>query len=520
MNTLPSLPDLTPDDRVWRLAWFGDCAYPAQVRRYAQPSLKAVLSPLLEAADPESADRHYQRDAWVPVSMLPILAVGDLWQHGRQIASPDYHVETFKRLRITPSTTAFVKAGLALGGHFLLPLSWHPWHIQHTQSYCVSVDLEGGGRLLIPCMEIIRFYFGSTGNLIQRLFRSPFSSNALWAEKRFNMANKHLHLVLANRLSGVSAADIGRIAESKHAWRSAAGIYASCQKASVQRHPVYPYTGFPFEGITDLVASGTWLPFGDREQATFIVCRLRTCSYPFPFRSLSYEAADKKAWHDASAKGNKGEGGKYARERDKTQEVTDKDPGARKAQRKAQFTAQCRFPDLLRKQIWREKIEAMPKADIFLRRADGILEQVAYGEPDGSSSVGGMDTTQKVGEKEIELPRFVQEGLKIIRGKPEYADLQVTVVCALGRAHLVFRLPVVIDEYGEIDSNLLFTLSDGSVRQRRGCCLELDTESQQKYLLIAVRLGPARCRSVESRGSGKASGTGRCPGRGCVSRPR
>jgi len=75
MDTLPSLPDLTPDDRVWRLVWFGDCAYPAQVRRYAQPSLRAVFSPLLESLDPESADRHYQRDAWVPVSMLPILVV-------------------------------------------------------------------------------------------------------------------------------------------------------------------------------------------------------------------------------------------------------------------------------------------------------------------------------------------------------------------------------------------------------------------------------------------------------------
>lgn len=484
MDTPPSLPDLTPDDWVWRLIWFGECAYPAQVRRYAQPSLKVVLSPLLEAADPESADRHHQYDAWVPISALPILAVGDLWQHGRQITSPDYQVETFRRLRIAPSTTAFVKSGLAVDGHFLLPLSWHPWHIQHTHSYCVSVDLEDGRRLLIPCMELIRFYFGSTGNLIQRIFRSPLSPNALWADKRFNTADKHLHLVLASRLSGISAADIGRIAESKHAWRSAAGIYASCQKASVQRHPIYPYTGFPFEGITDLVASGAWLPFGDREQATFIVYRLRSCSHPFPFRSLSYEAADKKAWHDASTKGSKREGGKYARERAKTQEVTDKDPGARKAQRKAQFTARCHFPDLLRKQIWREKIEAMPKADIFLRRADGSLEQVAYGEPDGSSCVGGMGAVQRAEEKETELPRFVQEGLKMIRTKPEYADMQVKVVCPPGSAHLVFSLPVVIDEYGEIDSNLLFTSSDGSVRQRCACKVEGSNHQTVKLWLV------------------------------------
>jgi hypothetical protein len=50
MKFLPKLSNLTPDNRVWRLDWFGDCGYPAHIRRYSQPGIKVVLSPLL--ADP------------------------------------------------------------------------------------------------------------------------------------------------------------------------------------------------------------------------------------------------------------------------------------------------------------------------------------------------------------------------------------------------------------------------------------------------------------------------------------
>jgi hypothetical protein len=145
MDTLPKLSNLTPDDRVWRLDWFGECAYPGSVRRYAQPSIKVVLS--LVRSDPanhvalilpDSTDHQHPHEAWAPVSALPLLATGDLWQQGRQIASPDYQVETFKTLSINPESVCFVKAGLAIDEHFLLPLNHHPWHRPHTQSYCGS----------------------------------------------------------------------------------------------------------------------------------------------------------------------------------------------------------------------------------------------------------------------------------------------------------------------------------------------------------------------------------------------
>lgn len=499
-DSLPNFPSLTPDDRVWRLDWFGECAYPGTVRRYAQPSIKVVLSPLrCDPTDhaalllPDCTDFQHQHSAWAPISALPMLAIGDLWQAGRQIASPDYQVEVFKGLAISPESTAFVKAGLALEEHFLLPLSHHPWHRHHTQSYCVAIALGDQRRLLVPCVEIIRFYFGSSSNFLQRLFTAPLSQESFWTHKHFNPATRHLHLVLANRLSGLSAPDIGRIAESKFAWRAAAGIYASCQKATATGHPAYPYTGFPFEGTTNLVASGLWLPFGEQENATFLAYRLRSCSHPFPFLSLSYEASDRKARYGPAE--NSGAGSKtfsQSKPRGQKGDVAETDPGANRAQRVGVLTTQHRFPDLLRKQIWREKIEAMTHADVYLRHADGSLEQVAFGESDGHSTTSAIDAAQPAVEettsKDVSLPWFVQMGLKqIAANSASMSANQVTKIFApTGMTHPVFSLPVVIDQDGVIDATLLFIGVNGGTRQRRGCFVEIVGSIQQPNRLVIL----------------------------------
>lgn len=506
MDALPSLPKLTPDDRYWRVDWFGECAYPGGVRRYAQPSIRVALSPLrcdpndhAALLSPDCTDHHHQHEVWPPVAALPLLAIGDIWHEGRHVASPDYQVERFKGLRITPNTSTFVKAGLALDEHFLLPLGHHPWHRNHTQSYCVAVTLDAGRRLLVPCVELIRFYFGSSGNLLQRLFTAPLRAEKLWVSKRFNPENRHLHIVLANGLSGASAADIGRVAESGLAWRAAAGIYASCQKATAQRHPAYPYTGFPFEGTTDLEASGTWLPFGDHADATFLVYRLRSCSFPFPFHSLSYEASDRRAWRNK----NGSEGAVASRSARKKVEVagpaTDVDPGTKKAQHRGSFHDRRQFPDLARKQVWREKVETMPKADVFLRHADGSLEQVAFGEGDSCAATAGVDACEApvvsaLSDKDMQLPRFVSIALKTIAAAPDFpSGAKLLLVRPTGKQEEVFSLPVVVDEEGEIADRLLYFGPDGRTRQRRACFMEVQqgTTIQQCLLVVEGKLRSA-----------------------------
>jgi len=125
MRTFPSLTSLTPDERVWRLDWFGECAYPGSVRARTHPSIKVAISPLCCEPDdsdalllPGCTDHSNQREIWLPITALPLLKIGDLWQDGHLIASPGYRVETFRNVRIEPGNTSFIKAGLAIDGKF------------------------------------------------------------------------------------------------------------------------------------------------------------------------------------------------------------------------------------------------------------------------------------------------------------------------------------------------------------------------------------------------------------------
>ncbi len=489
-------PDLTPDDRVWRINWFGEVAYPGHIHRYTQPCLKVILSPLLcdhgdskSLMSPDCSNNRETHEAWTPISSLPLLSLGSLWQNGKEIDTPQYQVKRFERLLIKDETATLIKAGLSLDGNFLLPLNHHPWHKGATQSYCIMVVLPDSTRLIIPCLELIRFYFGSSGNLVQRLFTTPLVTNSLWAKKRYDEEKRHLHLVLADRMSGASASDIGRIAASKHAKRSAGSIFNSCQKASTQRECVHPYTGFPFEGKTDLLVNGIWLPFGDKEAATYVVYRLRSCSFPFPFQSLSYESSDKAIRPAKHSNRASGEGGFGKKRYNRPRKFVNSDPSKDKSQRRHRFKKEYRFPDLVRKNVWRDKIEALPAADIYRMKPDGSFEQVAYGESSYPTNTTGIDGTAHSDHDSGSLPKFVKTGLFLLDLSPSFvtAGSRKIILSIPGNFDPVFYIPLIVDEAGEVDKSFFMVGPDGNSRIRQACIIELQYPSHDSMFVAIVQ---------------------------------
>jgi hypothetical protein len=73
------------------------------------------------------------------------------------------------------------------------------------------VELPDSRRLIIPCIELIRFYFGSSSNLLTKLFLPPLTREALYGDSRIDKRTGRLMLPLAAGISGASAADIGRL---------------------------------------------------------------------------------------------------------------------------------------------------------------------------------------------------------------------------------------------------------------------------------------------------------------------
>ncbi len=477
----PLIPQLTPDERAWRIDWFGEVAYPVVVQRFRQPSIKVAISPLQDPGQPlnlfsriETAVEQ-QRDVWMPVGSLPLLRIGDIWKGGAVSVKPMYESYTFDELHIHPQTVTYLKAGVSVDEHFLLPFGEHPWHHHLTHSYCVLID-AGNVNLVVPGAEMIRFYYGTTSQLVLRLFTGAMLPERLWQAKHYNQETGHLHLKLAERLSGVSAPDIGRIALSDTAYKAASFVYNHCASAVAQRLPAFPYMGFPFNGSTTLTASGMWLSFKGQEKATFLAFHIDSCSHPFPFRSLTYEADDRKARSPQRGAEASAEDGRKTVDRAKQATLSDGDPGKAKSSRASIFDSPIRFPDLKRKQVRRERVASCSSPSIWIRHMDGVLKQLAMGEADDSVGVRGGSVQARLRHGQDnghldQLPRWVRVGIDLAyaRVKREGERLTHKILIPPGENSPVVQLPIVIDEDGVVDESCLHQMPDGHRRTRQVC---------------------------------------------------
>jgi hypothetical protein len=191
-----------PGAHVWRVDWFGMVEFVDRQRRTGQPSVLVHLSQVVAAdalTNPAAllhagATSRYRKKCWVSLGTLTLLRVGDLWSDQVLVATPAYQTEVFTDLAVNPSTVETVPAGASLQpGVFLLPLAEHPWHLGNTHSFCNRVKLADGRSLVIPCMELIRFYFGSSGALLSRLFVPPLSKDKLFTSMTIHPKTDQSH---------------------------------------------------------------------------------------------------------------------------------------------------------------------------------------------------------------------------------------------------------------------------------------------------------------------------------------
>jgi hypothetical protein len=137
-------------------------------------------------------------------------------------------------------------------------------------------------------MELIRFYFGSSGALLSRLFVPPLSKDKLFTSMTIHPKTGVMNLCLAEGIPAASKEDVARIAGCKEAWQAAQAIIPSMQRAAMLRVDPHPQSSFPFEGTTTLCATGKWLSLGDQAEQTFLVFHLNSCSHEFPYSKLFF----------------------------------------------------------------------------------------------------------------------------------------------------------------------------------------------------------------------------------------
>jgi hypothetical protein len=295
----------------------------------------------------------------VSVGTTMLLRIGDLWSRQTIVASPQYDECEFSVV-VGEGFSSAVKSGSSHSdGSFVLPWEEHPGHMDATHSWCVRVNLPEGGLLLFPAMELIRFYFGSSSTLLNRLFTPPVSplSLAQWSE--YGGPNGLAKIVLADGIAGASAHDVARATFSKAAWQAAVTISNSCLNSLHAGRRIYPKALFPFQGATTLKVTGKWLSGCGQKNKTFIVFRIRSCSHPFPYKALTYRTAEHTKNEgslngDAAAVGDDKKTGSSPKLRSPV--LRENDPSTTLAAKTLSVPRTVRFPDLLNKRSWTDSM--------------------------------------------------------------------------------------------------------------------------------------------------------------------
>ncbi|MBC3937001.1 hypothetical protein H8K47_16715 [Undibacterium sp. CY7W] len=500
---LPSISAFPKDEKIWRIDWFGEITFPNRLIRRTQPSILVHLSRIqderflnnteVQLSPHATSPAKFQRKTWVSVGTLPLLRIGDLWQNGQLVAQPDYELEQFSDLCIDRVKTHLIKAGLNLNEQgFLLPLTEHPWHMHCTQSYCLLLKLEDNKRLIIPCVELIRFYFGSSSNLITKLFLPPLEHKSLYTKADYDKVSGRLHLQLAEHISGASAADIGRIHRSPIAWQAAVQIGASILAASVARHEIHAHGFFPFEGKTDLTAVGKWLSFQGDPRATFVVYSLRSCSHPFPFRSLQYDVKGHslRSSHKNSSQANAPGMNVKTRSADDSpdQQLIEKDASSKLAKKTRAAWWSARFPDLTRKAIWKNRALSEPSANnVFCGTRQSDVQHSSVGNPSSERRAHPVDFEIRAKQKsEFPAPEFLRE---IIEELESLDGFNIQLLTNSEQDGWTIPITVLVNEDGEIDASLFIKIGENQLRERRVAVFSVEYETEC-VKIVAVESSP------------------------------
>lgn len=487
------------DDDYWRVDWFGEIAYPDRYTRRKHPSILIYLSKVTESnfsTDPEvllqphsTAPAKGQTRIWVSVGTLMVLRIGDIWHRQKLHLSPEYTRETFKKLWVGRNTTDFIKAGLNPDkAGFLIPIPEHPWHMNATHSYCLMANLPDGRRLIVPCVELIRFYFGSSSSLLRQIFSTQLRRENLYSKDRYDHKSGLLSFKLGYGMSGRSASDIGRLRLDPVAWRAAAIVSVSMLKAKSTGEPAFVQSFFPFEGNTFLDVSGMWLSFQGEPNQTFLVYGINSCTHSFPFKSLKYVTADtrvKPQFTQQQQPNDKSEITGSSRDK-KDQPLIEKDPSSTLQGKTKQVHQRERFPDLRGKPVWKERVLSLKEWLAQKARASkgGAVEAGAIGEGSSSSRVRPTELEALCQKNKLPKqppPEFVRRPLEELL---TLGPMDIQLLTASDEDNWTIPVGLMVSEDGVIADQLFIKADESTQRLRRACVIKINDGSHQYAMAI------------------------------------
>lgn len=293
-KTIPKIKEFPNDGRIWRVDWFGGVERNDLVP--SEPKIQLIISPIVSGTGSDyaasKAVNHDERQTIsIGVGQLPLITIGSLWKNQRCLHNAAGKIHDFSNIEISPSTVRLIKSDLVVGDHPLIPKSHHQIGMG-LAAKCLVVEFNGDPYgVIIPVVEIIRFYYATSTDLAKAIFYGDFQHNlgsiVNPAECGFNPDDRQCILKLRKEFSDPDAYIIGRILFSEYARAGAKLVHDSLMKdAALGKARAYPEVAFPFTGLTSLRARIRFIPTSEKGVWRFLVFALEHCTGQFPFNSI------------------------------------------------------------------------------------------------------------------------------------------------------------------------------------------------------------------------------------------
>ncbi|MBM97088.1 MAG: hypothetical protein CMI09_14720 [Oceanospirillaceae bacterium] len=296
---IPRIEEFPKDGRYWRVDWVGALLPNPEVT--TEPHVQIVISPFL--SDPHSlrpdglssvrvTDLSRQKVIKVGIGQLPLFDIGSVWLNGLHQGIYSGVVEEFRDLDINGRTVRNISAIHKDAGVNVIPYSHYRLGKAGAGSWIVAIEYGGDPYgILIPAMELIRFYYAVSSNLAHAIFsgalqHSPdsiISTDRTWYQESDN----RVCLGLRQHVTDEEGWIIARILQSKEAAQSCRKIYDSFIKNALNKDFVHVQSDFPFCGKTNLIARIKRIPGSGKGQWRRLVLGLEYCSAPMPYSELT-----------------------------------------------------------------------------------------------------------------------------------------------------------------------------------------------------------------------------------------
>ncbi|WP_295983320.1 hypothetical protein [uncultured Variovorax sp.] len=153
----------------------------------------------------------------IPIAILPHVRLGDIWKDGSLVESVPLTRLVFEDLLVDEQTAEVVPSVLPYSppdgaSSYVLPFGAFDAHRAHTRSWVARVQVDPGTVLVVPSLELFRFYFGATGSVLESVMSGADAEQRLYHAAYISRTSNAANIVLGMGMPAAAAPTVARIA--------------------------------------------------------------------------------------------------------------------------------------------------------------------------------------------------------------------------------------------------------------------------------------------------------------------